>query len=136
MKISYSTRFQRSASENLIKSTAPFDFHYSVSYVQHKSPNVFDMQVNSDPIPILQIGLCVPRSCTKDDISNLADLYFASLQRQQEGENKEETIELTYQLHRDAKVVGTKIIALPKEFKEKIGYKLLKWVLLLGLLLR
>lgn len=128
MRISYSTRFNRSASANLTRSTAPFDFHYSVSYVQHKSPNFFNMQVNADPIPILQIGLCMPSSCTKDDISNLTALHFASLQRQGEGrtQEEEETIELTYQLHRDAKVLCSKIIALPKEFKEEIGYKLLK----------
>lgn len=45
-----------------------------VIYLKHKSPLQFEMKIMSESV--LQIGLCVPRSCSVEEIANLTGNFF------------------------------------------------------------
>lgn len=103
--LTISNRFQRFMHSDLLTATAPFKIDYRMVYAEHRSPlqiqvefvlekivNIFAFNYfwkerrNNIPLTfhsmrfylqkILHIGLCVPVSCSNDQISNLTQEYF------------------------------------------------------------
>lgn len=70
---------------------------------------------------VLHVGLCIPSSCSAAEIAQLTALHFTSAAA------GEDSVARTFQLRIDRNTqVHGKILKLPEEFTQKIGYKLLK----------
>lgn len=70
---------------------------------------------------VLHIGLCMPSSCSAEEIAQLTALYFTA------SAADEDSVEMTFQLQlAQGTQIHGKILELPTEFTQKIGYKLLK----------
>lgn len=119
MHINYSRRFNRNSAPSLLSATSPFDVHYAVVYVKHRSPLQFEMRFMSESV--LHVGLCIPSSCSAAEIAQLTALHFTGAAA------GDDSVARTFQLRIDRHTqVHGKILKLPEEFTQKIGYKLLK----------
>lgn len=74
--ITLSDRYHRIMKPNLIQSVAPFDVEYRVVHAKHHSP--WQVEVKFLLENMLHIGLCLPKSCSNDEIYNLTRMYFES----------------------------------------------------------
>jgi hypothetical protein len=74
--VTLSNRFERLMKPDLIRSTAPFEMDYRVVYAKHYSPWQIEIKFHTENL--LHIGLCIPKSCTNDEIHNLTQEYLNS----------------------------------------------------------
>lgn len=101
--LTISNRFQRSMHSDLLTATAPFKIDYRMVYAEHRSPLQIQVEFVLEKVvnmffffkyfwkgkreqqsfdisfyfqKILHMGLCIPVSCTNDQISNLTQEYF------------------------------------------------------------
>lgn len=118
LHINYSEGFERSMVQNLLSATSPFPVHYAVMHVKHKSPLQFEVKLMSEMV--LHIGLCVPRSCSAKEVAALTATHFRT-------PATEGHAEMAFRLHLDEGVpIQGKILELPSDFNDRLGYKLLK----------
>lgn len=121
LHINYSEAFNRSMARGLLSAHSPFPVHYAVMHVKHKSPLQFEIKLMSELV--LQIGLCVPRSCSAQEVAALTATHFRSPRTKDSMGHAESS----FQLHLDETVpIQGKILELPPDFKQKFSYKLLK----------
>lgn len=74
MKISLSPRIHRTSKADLLTAVAPFEVEFRMIYLKHSSP--WQMQMKFMTEHILHLGLCLPKSCTNQQIHELAENYF------------------------------------------------------------
>ncbi|KAG5676992.1 hypothetical protein PVAND_006783 [Polypedilum vanderplanki] len=74
--VTLSNRFERLMKSDLIRSTAPFEMDYRIVYAKHYSP--WQIEIKFQTENLLHIGLCMPKSCTNDEIHNLTQEYLNS----------------------------------------------------------
>ncbi|XP_067634108.1 nose resistant to fluoxetine protein 6-like [Eurosta solidaginis] len=58
----------------IITEPSPFDVSYRVVYLRHNSPWQIEIKMMSEEI--IHIGLCLPTTCTSDEIKELSKAYF------------------------------------------------------------
>ncbi len=101
--ITLSDRYHRNMKPNLVQSIAPFDVEYRMVYAKHHSPWQIEMKFMIENM--LHIGLCLPKSCTNDEIFNLTRKYF---------NNRLVDVQVMYEI--DADVVEVKDMKLRENF--------------------
>lgn len=69
-RISLADRIQRNMKENLVGGVAPFEIDFKVAHLRTNSPWLIDTKVKVEPI--LHLGLCLPKSCSVDDVFIMA----------------------------------------------------------------
>ncbi|XP_053674198.1 nose resistant to fluoxetine protein 6-like [Anopheles nili] len=74
LSITLSDRYRRNMKRNLVSALAPFDFEYRMVFAKHRS--AWQVEVKFQSENILHIGVCIPRSCTNDELHNLTARYF------------------------------------------------------------
>jgi hypothetical protein len=74
--VTLSNRFERLMKPDLIRSTAPFEMDYRIVFAKHYSPWQIEIKFHTENL--LHIGLCMPKSCTNDEIHNLTQEYLNS----------------------------------------------------------
>jgi hypothetical protein len=74
--VTLSNRFERLMKPDLIYSVAPFDMDYRMVYAKHYSPWQIEIKFHTENL--LHIGLCLPKSCTNNEIHNLTQEYLNS----------------------------------------------------------
>lgn len=112
--ITLSDRYHRTMKPNLIQSVAPFDVEYRMVYAKHHSP--WQVEVKLMLENMLHIGLCLPKSCTNEEIFNLTRKYF---------NNRLVDVQAMYEI--DAKVVQVKDMKLRENFFLKKSVIILWW---------
>jgi hypothetical protein len=73
-KLSLSDRFERIMKPDLLTSLSPFQVEFRVVHAKHNSPWQIEMKVLSENV--LHVGLCLPKSCSNNEIFDLAQTYF------------------------------------------------------------
>ena len=133
--INYSDRLVRTMAPHLLAAAAPFDVHYAVVYVKHRSPLQFEMHIMSEMV--LHIGLCLPRSCSVQEISSLvvrhlngtetADAPTAAATTSRPRGGAVYGAERAFKVRPDATTEAHgKILGRSEDFKRGTGYKMLK----------
>ncbi|KAJ6613713.1 hypothetical protein Bhyg_17720, partial [Pseudolycoriella hygida] len=110
--VTLSTRFLRNMKTNLVESVGPFDVEYNVVYAKHDSP----WQIQTEFLltrKILQIGLCLPKSCNSADVWNITQSYF-----------DDETIGICSELEFQPQVVRVKTLNVETNFFKKTSVQL------------
>ncbi|XP_053664440.1 nose resistant to fluoxetine protein 6 [Anopheles marshallii] len=74
LSITLSDRYRRNMKRNLVTALAPFELDYRIVFAKHQSAWQVDVKFQSENI--LHIGVCIPRSCTNDELHNLTARYF------------------------------------------------------------
>ncbi|XP_052873848.1 nose resistant to fluoxetine protein 6-like [Anopheles cruzii] len=74
LSITLSDRYRRNMKPNLVSALAPFELDYRIVFAKHHSAWQVEMKFQSENI--LHIGVCIPRSCTNDELHNLTARYF------------------------------------------------------------
>uniref|UniRef100_A0A182P9W7 Nose resistant-to-fluoxetine protein N-terminal domain-containing protein n=1 Tax=Anopheles epiroticus TaxID=199890 RepID=A0A182P9W7_9DIPT len=74
LSITLSDRYRRNMKRNLVSALAPFELDYRIVFAKHQSAWQVDVKFQSENI--LHIGVCIPRSCTNDELHNLTARYF------------------------------------------------------------
>jgi peptidoglycan/LPS O-acetylase OafA/YrhL len=110
--ITLSDRYHRTMKPDLIQSVAPFDVEYRMVYAKHHSP--WQVEVKFMLENMLHIGLCLPKSCTNNEVFNLTRKYF---------NNRLIDVQVMYEI--DADVVHVKDMKLSHDFY----YKKTLWLL-------
>ncbi|KAG4070645.1 hypothetical protein HA402_013565 [Bradysia odoriphaga] len=111
--VTLSKRFMRNMKTNLLESVGPFDLEYNVVYAEHDSP----WQIQTEFLltrKILQIGLCLPKSCSSTDVWNITQNYF-----------NEETVGFLSHYELQPKVVRVKTMNVETSFFKKTSVRLL-----------
>lgn len=118
LHINYSEGFERSMARDLLSATSPFPVHYAVMHVKHRSPLQFEVKLMSEMV--LHIGLCVPSSCSAKEVAALTATHFRTLATEGHAER-------AFRLDLDERVpIQGKIIKLPPDFKDRLGFKMLR----------
>lgn len=73
--ITLSKNFDRVMHYGLITQQAPFEMDYRVIYLRHNSPWQVEIKLMSEQI--IHIGLCLPSSCSSDEVKQLAGEYVS-----------------------------------------------------------
>ncbi|XP_037032707.1 nose resistant to fluoxetine protein 6-like isoform X2 [Bradysia coprophila] len=121
--VTLSKRFMRNMKTNLLESVGPFDLEYNVVYAEHDSP----WQIQTEFLltrKVLQIGLCLPKSCSSTDVWNITQNYF-----------DEETVGFISQYELQPRVVRVKTLNVETNFFKKTSARLLGAFLFITLLL-
>ncbi|XP_055322371.1 O-acyltransferase like protein-like [Sitodiplosis mosellana] len=76
--LTLSNRFERFMHTDLWSATAPFDIGYRMVYAEHRSPWQMQVEFTLEKNKVLHVGLCLPQSCSNDQIANLTQEFFDS----------------------------------------------------------
>ncbi|EDV38987.1 uncharacterized protein Dana_GF25080, isoform B [Drosophila ananassae] len=74
--ITLSKNFDRVMHYGIITQQAPFDMDYRVIYLRHSSPWQVEIKLMSEQI--IHIGLCLPSSCSSEEVKSLAQNYVSA----------------------------------------------------------
>ncbi|XP_050094113.1 nose resistant to fluoxetine protein 6-like [Anopheles aquasalis] len=74
LSITLTDRYRRTMKPNLVSSLAPFELDYRIVFAKHQSAWQVEIKFQSENI--LHVGLCIPRSCSNDELHNLTARYF------------------------------------------------------------
>ncbi|XP_058121639.1 O-acyltransferase like protein-like [Anopheles ziemanni] len=74
LSITLSDRYRRNMKPNLVSALAPFELDYRIVFAKHQS--AWQVEVKFQSENILHIGVCIPRSCSNDELHNLTARYF------------------------------------------------------------
>lgn len=120
---------------DLVDSAGPFDLEYNVIYAKHDSPwqiqteflltqvktnrretkrKIANKKINFFSKKILQIGLCLPKSCDAADVWNITQSYF-----------DEENVGFATEYEFQPKVVRVKTLNVEMNFFKKISVQLI-----------
>ncbi|XP_033155765.1 nose resistant to fluoxetine protein 6 [Drosophila mauritiana] len=73
--ITLSRNYERVMHYSILTQSAPFGMDYRVIYMRHRSPWQVEIKVMSEQV--LHIGLCLPSSCSSEEVKQLARYYVA-----------------------------------------------------------
>lgn len=76
LHVTLSNRFERLMKPDLMHAVAPFEMNYRLVYAKHYSPWQIEIKFHTENL--LHIGLCLPKSCTNNEIHNLTQEYLNS----------------------------------------------------------
>lgn len=82
--------------DNLHKAKAPIDIDYRVVHAAHNSPWQIQVELLLTSQKILHVGLCMPSSCSNNEIMNVTQEYFdrSMLQAQRFFEHQPQVIQV------------------------------------------
>ncbi|KAL7051333.1 hypothetical protein ACKWTF_004432 [Chironomus riparius] len=76
LHVTLSNRFERLMKPDLIHAVAPFEMNYRMIYAKHYSAWQIEIKFHTENL--LHIGLCLPKSCSNNEIHNLTQEYLNS----------------------------------------------------------
>lgn len=113
LQVTLSPRYNISLKSNMMTDVAPFAVEFKVIYAEHFTPSQIRLEIFEDNI--LHIGLCLPKSCSTEEVFEMAQKFFEMT-----------TIHPVHKIN--AKVLQVKDLKLREDFFWRKGFLIVRLV--------